>query len=392
MLRVPCQERPDWQKKADEFGFKFHTMYGERYWDESAYYQFTLDQIEKGIEDPTADIHEMCMKVVDVVINDDELMHKFAIPEAQWDFIRQSWANGDPSLYARLDFAYDGKGPAKLYENNADTPTSLYETGFWQWLWLENQVDSSVLPKMADQYNSLQEKLVNRFKELAVLTPGRVLHFSCCKDTEEDRGTVQYLEDCAKEAGIVTKFVYVEDIGIDAQQRFTDLDDQVITWMFKLYPWEFMFQEDYAEHLGAQDIRWIEPPWKAILSNKALMPMLWKLFPEHPNLLPAFFEDELDVVPEGMLLVKKPIFSREGANISFTDSSGQPIDDDGATDGAYGEEGYIYQQRHLLPTFDENHTLIGSWLIDDQPAGISLREDSTAITQDMSRYLPHVIV
>lgn len=316
MLRVPCQERPDWQKKADEFGFKFHTMYGERYWDESAYYQFTLDQIEKGIEDPTADIHEMCMKVVDVVINDDELMHKFAIPEAQWDFIRQSWANGDPSLYARLDFAYDGKGPAKLYENNADTPTSLYETGFWQWLWLENQVDSSVLPKIADQYNSLQEKLVNRFKELAVLTPDRVLHFSCCKDTEEDRGTVQYLEDCAKEAGIVTKFVYVEDIGIDAQQRFTDLDDQVITWMFKLYPWEFMFQEDYAEHLGAQDIRWIEPPWKAILSNKALMPMLWKLFPEHPNLLPAFFEDELDTVPEGMLLVKKPIFSREGANIS----------------------------------------------------------------------------
>lgn len=122
------------------------------------------------------------------------------------------------------------------------------------------------------------------------------------------------------------------------------------------------------------------------------MPMLWKLFPEHPNLLPAFFEDELDTVPEGMLLVKKPIFSREGANISFTDSNGQPIDGDGATDGAYGEEGYIYQQRHLLPTFDENHTLIGSWLIDDQPAGISLREDSTAITQDMSRYLPHVIV
>ena len=391
MIRIPTTERKNWTAIAEEFGFKFHTMYGERYWDETAYYQFTLDQIENHIERPTEAIHDMCMQVVEKVINDDNLMRRFAIPESQWGFIRQSWDNGDPALYARLDFAYDGKGTTKLYENNADTPTSLYETGFWQWVWLENKVDNGDLVRHSDQFNSLQEKLVNRFKELRVLTPDRTLHFACCKDTEEDRGTVQYLEDCAKEAGIDTKFVFIEDIGLDAENQFTDLDDQVITWMFKLYPWEFMFEEEYGKYLGQQNIRWVEPPWKAILSNKALLPMLWKMFPDHPNLLPAFFEDELELVPEGMELVKKPIFSSEGANISFTDCRGNPIGND-QTEGAYGEEGYIYQQKHALPQFDSNHTLIGSWLIDDMAAGISIREDSTAITQDMSRYLPHTIV
>ena len=367
-------------------------MYGDKYWDETAYYQFTLEQVENGLETPTEEIHQMCLAVVDHVINNDDLMTKFAIPQSQWSFIRDSWRNGDPSLYSRLDFSYDGKGIAKLYENNADTPTSVYETGFWQWLWLENNVDAEVLSRQSDQFNSLQEKLVNRFKELHLLNPGRVLHFACCKDTEEDRGTVQYLEDCAIAAGIDTKFVYVEDIGIDKNHDFTDIDDQVITWMFKLYPWEFMFEDDYAEYLGKQNIRWVEPPWKAIISNKALLPMLWKLFPEHPNLLPAFFEDELDQVPEGMKLVKKPIFSREGANISFTDENGKALNEENDSDGPYGQEGYIYQACFSLPKFEQNYTLIGSWLVDDQAAGISIREDANNITQDMSRYLPHILL
>lgn len=391
MLRIPCEERSNWEALADEFGFKFHTMYGEKYWDESAYYQFSLGQIEQGIESPTEDIHQMCLAVVDRVISDDTLLRKFAIPEAHWELLKTSWENGDPSLYSRLDFAYNGSGLAKLYENNADTPTSIYETGFWQWVWLENKVDAQLLPRQADQFNSVQEKLVNRFKEIYALNPERTLHFACCKDTEEDRGTVQYLEDCAKAANIDTKFVYIEDIGIDKEDQFTDLDNQVITWMFKLYPWEFMFEDEYGQLLGKQNIRWLEPPWKAILSNKALLPMLWKMFPEHPNLLPAFFEDELHLVPEGMELVKKPIFSREGANISFTNSKGELLGSTSDSDGPYGEEGFIFQQKYSLPTFDGNHTLIGSWLVDDQAAGISIREDANAITQDMSRYLPHVI-
>lgn len=388
MLRMPIAERSNWEELADEYGFKFHTMYGDKYWDESAYYQFTLSQIEEDIEKPTEEIHEMCLSVVEKVVSDDELMQRFCIPEMHWDFVRTSWLNGDPCLYSRLDFAYEGKGPAKLYENNADTPTSLYETGFWQWLWLENNVNNQKIHKSADQFNSLQEKLVNRFAELKVLTPGRTLHLASCKGSEEDRGTVQYLEDCAIAAGITSKFLHIEDIGKDKDGRFTDKDDGVITWMFKLYPWEFMFQEEYGELLGKNNIRWIEPPWKSIISNKALLPLLWKLFPNHPNLLPAFFEDELHKAGDCHALVKKPIFSREGANISIIKNKSEII----SSDGPYGDEGFIYQAAHFLPQFGSNHTLVGSWLVDNQAAGISMREDSGPITQDMSRFLPHIIM
>lgn len=392
MFRRAISERANWQQTAVEYGFHFHTMYGERYWDESAYYQFTLQQIEQDLEAPTEELHQMCLHIVEQVVANDELMHRFALPEAQWDFIRQSWLNREPCLYARLDFAYSGNGPAKLYENNADTPTSLYETGFWQWLWLEEQVDAGQLLRQADQFNSLQEKLIQRFSELALIqqqqgaTP--ILHFACCKDTKEDRGTVQYLEDCANAASIETRFVYVEDIGRDAEGQLTDLDDNVIEWLFKLYPWEFMMQEEYADCLGKHPVRFIEPAWKAILSNKALLPLLWRHFPRHPNLLPAFFEDELHLAQDSPALVKKPIFSREGANISLIKAGQETC----FSSGPYGNEGFIYQQAHMLPRFEDSYTLIGSWLVNDQAAGISVREDSGPVTQDMSRYLPHIII
>ena len=141
MQRHESRERPGWQSRAAEFGFTFHTMYGEPYWDESVYYEFSLQQVEDHIEDPTEELHRMCLAAVDEVVGSEALMEKFQIPDATpgSDPSIPGCAK-IPSLYSRMDLAYNGSGPAKLYENNADTPTSLYETGFWQWLWLEDKI------------------------------------------------------------------------------------------------------------------------------------------------------------------------------------------------------------------------------------------------------------
>lgn len=384
---MPIAARPNWQQVAREYGFHFHTMHGEPYWDETAYYQFTLQQIECDLEAPTEELHQMCLEVVEQVVDNPQRLRQFRIPEIHWEEVRDSWKRRDPSLYSRLDFAYDGKSPAKLLENNADTPTSLYESGFWQWLWLEEQVNRSKLPRSADQFNSLQEKLVSRLHHICAHYNLPYLHFACCQDTEEDRGTVQYLQDCAAEAGIDNLFVFVEDIGLAEHGQLSDLNDTVIQGMFKLYPWEFMLNEEFSDSISASGVRWIEPLWKTILSNKALLPMLWELFPDHPNLLAAYFDEDRHHCATGKW-VKKPIYSREGANVSILKDGETLI----SADGPYGEEGFVYQAYHPLPVFEQNHTLIGSWLVNDKAAGISVREDSSPITQDLSRYLPHIII
>ncbi len=385
MKRVALQERPNWREKATEFGFNFHTMYGEPYWCEDAYYEFTLAQIDQ-IEDATAELHQMCLKVVERVVSSDELMAKFQIPKHVWEFVRASWRTKQPSLYSRLDLVYDGVNPPKLLENNADTPTSLYEAAFFQWLWLEDQIAAGKLPSNADQFNSMQEKLIARFGELKNQHGFSLLHFACCQDTEEDRGTVQYLQDCALEAGLASEFLYIEEIGLGERGQFTDPQDQIISNLFKLYPWEFMFRETFSTKLEDAGVRWLEPAWKAIISNKALLPLLWEMFPNHPNLLESYFAD--DAHPPMNSYVIKPLFSREGANVRIIENGKELA----SAEGPYGKEGMIVQEYCPMPRFNDSYTLIGSWLVNDQPCGIGLREDRALITQDLSRFYPHSII
>src|SRR3546814_6122131 len=74
-------------------------------------------------------------------------------------FRSTSWLEGHPHLYGRMDFSYNGSGPAKLLELNYDTPTSLYEAAAFQWGWLEQCIERGLLPAHADQFNSIDTKL-----------------------------------------------------------------------------------------------------------------------------------------------------------------------------------------------------------------------------------------
>jgi glutathionylspermidine synthase len=386
MERVPLAQRPDWRQQAERMGFRHHSLQDAPYWDESAHYRFTLTEIEQDIEAPTQEIHELCMDLVSRAVRDESYLARLSIPRAFWDYVRDSWRRGDPHLYGRMDLAYDGQGPAKLYELNYDTPTSLYEAAVFQWVWLTQQIERGALPAGADQFNSVHQKLLWALGALRPHVPG-ILHFTSVRDSLEDRGTVDYLEDLARQVGLPTQHIAVEDIGRTADGRYTDTEDRLIGTIFKLYPWEFMFAEEFGALLPDARVTWIEPPWKAILSNKGALALLWELQPGHPNLLPTYFEE-----PGGCNLqpgwVRKPLFSREGANVEILTPDGEHI----TAGGPYGDSPWVRQMFHPLPKFAGGHALVGSWVIGDRPAGIGIREDSSLITQDTARFVPHVIL
>ena len=109
MQRIACDERPDWKAKADAAGFVFHSMGGERYWDERAYYAFTLNEIEQDIEAPTGELDAMCRELVARAVDDERMLKVLRIPERFWTFVAASWKRGDPSLYGRFDLSYNGR-------------------------------------------------------------------------------------------------------------------------------------------------------------------------------------------------------------------------------------------------------------------------------------------
>lgn len=385
MQRIACEERADWREAAEEIGFNFHTVNGEPYWDESAYYAFSLTQIERDVEAPTAELDGMCRELAARAIADERILQRLAIPPRFWNWIAASWKRADASLYGRFDLAYAGDGPAKLLEYNADTPTSVLESAVFQWLWLEDAIERQIIPARADQYNSLHERLIEGWKEIG---KGRKLHLTCVPDNPEDAGTVTYLEDCARQAGLATEIIAVESIGRKPDGRFVDLDEEPIDLLFKLYPWEWMMRETFGGYLPGAPTQFVEPPWKAILANKGILPLLWAMFPRHPNLLAAYFEDDPKASELGQSFVRKPLYSREGANVAIV-VAGQEIDSD---TGPYGAEGFVRQAVATVPHFGANYMVIGSWIAAGRPCGLSVREDKSPITKNSSRFLPHAII
>jgi glutathionylspermidine synthase len=361
-------QRPDVAKKLESVGLSFHSW--DDYWKEDACYRFSAREVAE-LESATQALHGMCLNAMRKVCTEGRL-GEIGVPKGFHDAVERSFWKDDFSIYGRFDLAYDGKSPPKMLEYNADTPTSLLESAVAQWYWMED-----CFPQH-DQFNSLHERLVERWRSL----PGDgQVHVASLAENEEDWVCSTYMQDCIVQSGREAKHIYIEDVGWDARRNcFVDLDNRPITHLFKLYPWEWIMKESFGQYVASCATRFVEPLWKSALSSKALLPILWELYPDHPNLLPAYFE------PSHLeSYAKKPIFSREGANIELH-QNGTLIASDS---GPYGAEGYIYQGLCKLPQFDDRYPVIGSWVVDGQPAGICVREDTLPITTNLSNFVPH---
>ncbi|WP_232628346.1 glutathionylspermidine synthase family protein [Methylobacterium sp. Leaf118] len=384
MRRIPIGERPDWRARAQEAGFTFHTIDGAPYWDESHAYAFTLREIEDDIEGPAGDLHALCLDFAAAAVADERILASLRIPESAWDAVRESWHRGDPSLYGRLDFSYGGTGPAKLLEYNADTPTALYETAVFQWLWLEEGLRDGRLPPGSDQFNAVHERLIDRLRRLA---PAGLTGFAAEAAAPEDIGTAAYLQDCAVQAGCATILLDLAQIGLRADGAFCGPDERPLATLFKLYPWEWAFRDAFGAAIGAASTRFLEPPWKMVLSNKGLLAHLWARAPGHPNLLPCFFEDDPACAGLAGDYVRKPLLSREGANIEMFSGDLRIA----GAEGPYGAEGFVRQALAELPAFDGRRPLVGAWMVGDAPAGLCIRESEGPITGDGALFVPHLI-
>lgn len=379
MIRRSIEPRPDWVSRVEAIGLDFHTINDAPYWDESAYWEFTADEIDT-LDDAAVAVHRLAIEATGRLIKEGRLA-ALGISGRAAELATRSWTAREPGFYARFDVAWTGQGPPKFLEYNADTPTSLFEASVVQWHWLEERFPQ------ADQFNSLHEHLVAAWRALAARWPrGDMLHLASMVPHPEDEGTVRYLQATAMEAGIAAKFIALSDIGWDGE-HFVDLDGQSIRHLFKLYPWEWLIPEPFAVHLPAAPTRWLEPAWKIVTASKGLFAAMWEMFPDHPNLLATAFRRG-DLPPAARTrVVHKPLFSREGGNVSIYD--GHEIVE--ATAGLYGNEGFIWQQWAPLAAAGEGcAAVLGLWMVADRCCGMGIREDTGTITRDSSRFVPHL--
>jgi len=381
MRRTGIEPRADWQQTVAAQGLTYHSVEGRPYWDESAYWEFSANEIDR-LEAATAELQKMCLDAGEFILRHDRFAAMHIPPEAVAT-IRRTWKEEPPALYGRMDLAYDGY-TIKLLEYNADTPTSLIEAAVIQWYWLQDR-----FPKR-DQWNSLHEKLVAKWRDLKPYVQAPV-HFAHDGD-EEDLLTTAYLRDTAREAGVDSVSIQMAEIGWDAGHHcFVGHGRTPLASIFKLYPWETLLRESFGSHAletmatGQKPqpgrTQWIEPIWKMLWSNKALLAVLWEIFPDHELLLPAYLDGSRDMTR----YVRKPLFGREGANITIVNGN-----QEFSTEGRYADGPWVYQGLAPVRCVDGNWAVLGSWLVDGEPCGLGMREARDPVIRNTDRFVPHL--
>ena len=420
MKRVLCNKREEWQERMKSLGFPFYNdPDGKEYWKEGNFYSLDISE-HLSLKTAIGDLHKLCLDSIPHIINDENTLMRMRIPKKMHDIIRRSWKEDrNRYIYGRFDLLFDKDGVPKMLEYNADTPTTLLEGGKIQYDWLKSfslRKDSS--PGDDDmevkyQFNNLEEMIIERWKELSEnnqIPKNKTVYFASVKDHQEDMLTTKYMQSLAEAAGLSTEYIHVEDIGFnDDKNMFVDTFERPIRTLWKLYPWEWLMNDPFIEVI--ENVNVIEPAWKLILSNKCILPVLYEMHRGHPNLLPAFFTKE-EMISSGIHdFVEKPVFGREGANVTMYSND---VDIYKAKDEGYIDNGFIYQAKcstyfsstdskhqtcgsrfsaypeseHSLPAY---HPVIGGWVIGDVAGAISIREDLNPVTTNTSQFVPHVI-
>jgi glutathionylspermidine synthase len=379
MIRRNCKPRPDYQDLVRNQGLVYHTNSdGSPYWKEENYYSFSPGEIE-GLYTAAKELHQMFLTAADHVLKQSDGLTELGIPASLHQIIRRSWTEDQWELYGRFDLTLDTQGTPKLIEYNADTPTGLLEAGIIQWLWKKD-----LFPR-CDQFNSIHEGLVNRWKELInhLQIKRDTTHFTSVAKHAEDRMTVGYLAKTAEEAGIPTSYLSINRIGWDRKnETFVDEENRVIRQIFKLYPWEWLATETFAPQLGIARWTVLEPPWKAIFASKKILLVLQEIYPNHPHLL------HVSDHPLRGNYVSKPFFGREGSNVTLY-KNGVEIDKRTGPDSG----GLIYQEYcSLVRPQPGTFAQCGVWMAGPEPVGLGIREDSRPILSNTtSQFIPHII-
>ena len=338
-------------------------------------------------------LYDMFVEAGEYVV-ENNLFHEIGIPFNLVEVIKESWESDVHwHLYGRFDLAggIDGK-PIKLLEFNADTPTALFETAIIQWAILKQNGQEEEA-----QFNALYEALLDNFKRLVTLDEdvsefeemyeGWQFLFTSIRGNIEEENTVRLLQHIAEEAGYETNFAYIDEIEFSSDEGIFYNDEPYELW-FKLIPWEDIALEESDLALLLTDIIRnqkaiiFNPAYTLLFQSKGILKILWDLYPNHPLLLKTSFEPL-----EGEKQVEKPIFGREGENVTILDSDNSTIEQ---IEGDYGNHKMVYQAYTELPTDYRGESYQAGVFYAYEACGLGFRKGGK-ILDNMSKFVGHII-
>ncbi|MBS0878085.1 MULTISPECIES: bifunctional glutathionylspermidine amidase/synthase [unclassified Tatumella] len=365
---------------------------------------FTLSRsAEQELIRATNELHLMYLHATDKVLRDDALLRLFDIPEILWPRLRLSWQRRRHHMVTgRLDFCLDERG-LKVYEYNADSASCHTEAGVILGKWAQQGGVSAG----KDPCRRLVENLSAAWKHSDALP---FVHILQDEDAEENYHAL-LMQQALTDAGFDSKILHgLVELHWSATGLLIDDDQREVNCVWKTWAWETVLEQlrqetendatatlpvrtGEADQVRLMDVLLrpevmvFEPLWTVIPGNKAILPILWSLFPHHKYLLDTDFTVNQELQQTGYAI--KPIGGRCGSNIGLVSHQEQMLDE---TAGKFAHQTNIYQQLWCLPQVAGRYIQVCTFTVGGHYGGACLRSDPTLVIKKESDIEPLRII
>lgn len=338
--------RPQWENiikshgltysiNNDENGKKYH------YWNENHVY-VVKDEYIDDIEIATKRIHEKIIDTIPFLIEENYDKNSpffLGFNEKTLEYIKDSYKKYDNADYKqsnvieKVNFSIDNDNKLHLHSTQLHDYNDLLESSIVQYLFLEELYPDN------DQYNSISNNIVHAFANIKQSLPNNIMTFCLSNHNKNGKHLMNtyYLMDCAQQAGIKTKINSIEKIHVDESSlTIKDIDGNTIINSFFNYPVYETVKSDYIQLLISNDKtieNLYEPLWKSLLRDDITMKALQHLYQD-----------------EELLIDNKDI-----------------------------------------KTFDNNYPIINSWVIDNEPSGMAIKEKIGELNSMKEHFIPHIL-
>ncbi|PIR37342.1 MAG: bifunctional glutathionylspermidine amidase/glutathionylspermidine synthase [Alphaproteobacteria bacterium CG11_big_fil_rev_8_21_14_0_20_39_49] len=366
-------------------------------------YFFISDTAKEKLRKATNELHAIFLKATEFVIDNHSFLQKFNFPPALIPRIEKSWHNRqNENIMGRFDFSLTEKG-LKLYEYNVDSAGCQVECGLIQGLWAK----AHHITEGEDAGGELFSKLIHAWKNLKIKQ-----HIHILQDDDIDETYLAlFIKSAMEKAGYSTSIIKGIENNLlwNEDHHVTDSNGTPINEVWKTWAWETAIDElrddkidevaflDGKKHINKKpklidillnsEVMVYEPLWTLIPSNKAILPVLWHLYPNHQHLLESHFELTPKLLKNGY--VKKPIVGRCGNNIEIISNTQETLASSG---GNFENQDMVYQELFALPNINGQNIQLCSFTVEGVYAGACLRSDPSLIIQSKSDVLPLRVV
>lgn len=265
-------------------------------WDETSAYVLSRKDVNH-ILDQAEPLVKMSHQAVDFLLDGE--WGTLGLPRGMFESIRRSFDDEDLDLYTRYDFAYMIDGSIKLVGIDADSPKSFIETAHAQRVWLYDKFEQQASNHSITQMNKIPEVSIEAFRRLKNMSHFNTLHIARESDIiNEDRVITNFIKGLAKSSGWNTEDVRLKDVEWHKEDKTWVTGNNRVINLFKYFPWEILLAQPSSKKFITNENKFesvFEPSWKMMLSNRAVLPALYHLYPNSNIVSKSYIDEPYDL-------------------------------------------------------------------------------------------------